>query len=223
MQKIRAANLDIIMKQERYWNKVAGEKEFTTPFQINAFEKYVSRKSKILDVGCGYGRTLNELHKWSFKNLFGVDFSQGMINRGKKVYPHLDMKKSKGKLPFDDEAFDAVLLLAVLTCVVEDEDQKKLIDEILRVLKANGIFYINDYMINEDKRNIKRYNKYKDKYGKYGVFVLPEGAVVRHHTKDHIFEITKDFHAIVFEPVIYTTMNGNKSNGFYYIGKKKQA
>lgn len=221
MQKIRAANLDIIMKQERYWNKVAGEKEFTTPFQINAFEKYVSRKSKILDVGCGYGRTLNELHKWGFKNLFGVDFSQGMINRGKKLYPHLDMKKSKGKLPFDDDTFDSVLLLALLTCIIEDENQKKLMIEIQRVLKDEGILYINDFIINEDQRNTERYNKYKDNYDCYGVFELPEGFVVRHHTKNHVSEMTKDFQKIVFEPVIYTTMNGNQSNGFYYIGKKK--
>jgi ubiquinone/menaquinone biosynthesis C-methylase UbiE len=210
------------MNQERYWDKIAGEKQFTTPFQISAFEKYVSRKSKILDVGCGYGRTLNELYNCGFKNLFGVDFSQGMIDRGRKLYPHLDMKKSSGKLPFDDDTFDSVLLLAVLTCIIKDEDQKKLIDEIQRVLKENGILYINDYMINEDQRNIERYDKYKDKYGKYGIFELPEGAVVRHHTKNHIFKMTKGFQEIVFEPVIYTTMNGNKSNGFYYIGKKEQ-
>jgi ubiquinone/menaquinone biosynthesis C-methylase UbiE len=210
------------MNQDSYWNKVAGEKEFTTPFQINVFEKYVSRKSKILDVGCGYGRTLDELHKCGFKNLFGVDFSQGMIDRGRKLYPHLDMKKSNGKLPFDDDTFDSVLLLAVLTCIIEDEDQKKCINEIQRVLKYNGILYINDFMINEDQRNSERYDKYKDKYGKYGIFELPEGAVVRHHTKNHISKMTKGFQGIVFEPVIYTTMNGNKSNGFYYLGKKEQ-
>ena len=209
------------MNQERFWDKAACEKEFTTPFQINAFEKYVSRKSKILDVGCGYGRTLNELYDGGYKNLHGVDFSQGMIDRGKKLYPHLDMQKIKGKFPFDDDTFDAVLLLAVLTCIVEDEEQGKLINEIHRVLKDNGILYINDYMINEDQRNIERYDKYKDKYGKYGIFELPEGALVRHHTKDHIIEITKDFHELVFETAIYTTMNGNKSNGFYYIGRKR--
>jgi ubiquinone/menaquinone biosynthesis C-methylase UbiE len=221
--KKRVEISDIVMNQERYWDDVADEKEFTTQFQISSFEKHVSKESKILDVGCGYGRTLNELHNCGFKNLIGVDFSQRMIDRGKNLYPHLVMEKSNGKLPFDDDTFEAVLLLAVLTCIIEDEDQKKLINEIQRVLKDNGIFYINDFMINEDQRNIKRYDKYKDTYDKYGVFELPEGAVVRHHTKDHIFEITKDFHGIEFETVSYITMNGNKSNGFYYIGKKKQA
>ncbi len=30
----------------------------------------------ILDVGCGYGRTLHELHENNYENLTGVDFSQ---------------------------------------------------------------------------------------------------------------------------------------------------
>ena len=210
------------MNQKRYWDKVADEKEFSTPFQINIFETYVSRESKILDVGCGYGRTLNELYNLDFKNLVGVDFSQGMIDRGKKLYPHLDMQKNKGKFPFDDGNFDAVLLLTVLTCIVKDKDQEKLIKEIQRVLKDDGIFYINDYLINEDQRNIERYEKFKDKYGKYGIFELPEGALVRHHTKDHILKITKCFQELIFKTTIYTTMNGNKSNGFYYIGKKNR-
>ena len=77
-------------------------------------------------------------------------------------------------------------------------------------------------MINEDQRNKERYNKYKDMYGKYGTFKLPEGALVRHHTKDHVFKMTKGFQEIVFETAIYTTMNGNKSNGFYYMGRKKK-
>jgi SAM-dependent methyltransferase len=87
--------LDILLNQERYWDKVSDAKEFTTPFQINAFKNYASRESKILDVGCGYGRTLNELHEWGFKNLFGVDFSQGMIE-GRNFILILICKRAKG-------------------------------------------------------------------------------------------------------------------------------
>ena len=46
------------MKQEEYWNSVSKEKEFTTSFQAGEFSKYVKKDSIILDVGCGYGRTL---------------------------------------------------------------------------------------------------------------------------------------------------------------------
>lgn len=211
-----------IPDQKKYWNDVAEEKEFPTPFQIKEFEKYVSHEMRIIDVGCGYGRTLNELYSHGFKNLTGIDYSQGMINRGLRLYPYLNLMKTDGKrIPFGDNEFDAVILLAVLTSSYKDEDQENLISEISRVLKDNGILYINDYLINQDERNLKRYKEYKDKYGEYGIFELPEGAVFRHHTEDHIMELTRGFKKLLFQKTVYNTMNGHKSNGFYYIGRKK--
>jgi ubiquinone/menaquinone biosynthesis C-methylase UbiE len=225
MLKLEEATMDKIPDQKEYWDKVSEEKEFPTPFQIEEFRKYVSKEMHILDIGCGYGRTLNELYRSGFKNLTGVDFSQGMIGRGLKMYPHLKLlKNDNGTLPFGDNSFDTIILIAVLTCIAEDKEQCNLIAEILRVLKPGGILYINDFLINQDQRNIERYNNYKEKYGTYGVFELSESsvvAIIRHHTKEHIFEITEGFQKIIFEPVVYTTMNGHKSNGFYYIGRKK--
>ena len=208
--------------QEKYWDKVAEEKEFPTPFQIKEFKKYVSQERSILDVGCGYGRTLSELNDRGFKNLTGVDFSQAMINQGLKLHPQLNLLKNNGdKLPFPDDKFDAVLLIAVLTCTANPEEQENLISEISRVLKSGGILYINDYLINDDQRNLERYQQYQEKYGTYGVFELPEGAVLRHHTPEYILKLTKDFQELIFEKTIYNTMNGNKSNGFYYMGQLK--
>lgn len=36
-----------MMQQEKYWNKVASEKEFTTPFKLDLFKNYVDKKAKI--------------------------------------------------------------------------------------------------------------------------------------------------------------------------------
>jgi len=211
-----------IHDQEKYWDEVAEEKEFPTPFQIGKFEKYILKERSILDVGCGYGRTLSELYNHGFKNLTGIDYSQGMINRGLKSYPYLNLIKNDGEsIPFHDNEFDAVLLIAVLTSNIKDEEQENLISEISRVLKDGGILYINDYLINQDERNLERYNKYEDKYGTYGIFELPEGAVLRHHTDEHILKLTKGFKELIFKNTVYDTMNGHKSNGFYYIGRKK--
>ncbi len=65
--------------------------------------------------------------------------------------------------------------------IVNDKEQIALLKEIKRVLKPNGILYINDFLLNTDERNIERYKLFQDKYQKYGVFELPEGAAVRHH------------------------------------------
>ena len=79
------------MKQEEYWNRVSEKKEFTTPFQAENFSKYVKKDHLILDVGCGYGRTLDELYHNGYRNLIGIDFSKGMIERGKQQLPYLDL------------------------------------------------------------------------------------------------------------------------------------
>ena len=55
--------------QKEYWNSVADTKEFTTPMQSAVFCRYVNRDAAILDVGCGYGRVLSELHALGFRNL----------------------------------------------------------------------------------------------------------------------------------------------------------
>ncbi len=211
-----------VSHQQKYWDEVAEEKEFPTPFPLTQFKKHVPPEMNILDVGCGYGRTLNELYKNGFNNLLGVDFSERMINRGLRLHPHLKLIKNNGDdLPFSDNSFDTVLLIGVLTSNIQNETQKGLISEISRVLKDNGIIYISDFLLNDDERNLKRYEKFEDKYGIYGVFELPEGVILRHHTKKYILKLTEDYKKMYFENTVFNTMNGNKSNGFYYIGKKK--
>jgi 2-polyprenyl-3-methyl-5-hydroxy-6-metoxy-1,4-benzoquinol methylase len=61
------------MSQEKYWDKVAGKKEFTVKFKPELFAQYVGTSGRVLDFGCGYGRTLRELHDRGFKKLYGID------------------------------------------------------------------------------------------------------------------------------------------------------
>ncbi|WP_457552277.1 class I SAM-dependent methyltransferase [Desulfobacula sp.] len=211
----------MITDQQAYWDKAAEKKEFTTPFQVDVFKSHVSKDAVVLDVGCGYGRTLTELHQQGFKKICGIDSSQKMIEKGKKLYPHIDFKKCTTTFPFKDNTFDAVVLIAVLTCIVKDKDQKQLMGEIIRVLKPNGLLYVNDFLINRDQRNVDRYDTFKKIYGTYGVFELAEGALLRHHTKDYLFHLAKKFEPMEFETLVYNTMNHHTANGFYYLGKLK--
>jgi len=210
------------MEQKVYWDSVSEQKEFTTPFQADSFSKYVGMGEKVLDVGCGYGRTLDELHQNGYCNLIGIDFSEGMIDRGKEQFPYLDLRvKETDTIDLPDSSVDAVILFAVLTCIRTNTEQMQLLREIQRVLKPNGILYVNDFLLNTDERNVARYKKYQDVYGVYGVFELPEGAVCRHHDEKWIKELLDGFTEQEYQHLTFTTMNGHKSNGFYFIGKKK--
>lgn len=209
------------MEQKEYWNQVSATKQFTTPFHAAEFEVYVGKGAAVLDVGCGYGRTLNELYQLGYRDLVGIDFSGGMIERGRAQFPYLDLRvKESEKIDLPDQSADAVILFAVLTCIPSDCEQTKLIKEIERVLRPEGILYVNDFLLNDDERNKMRYAEFAPEYGTYGVFELPEGAVCRHHNEAWIADLLSHFEALKYEHVTFTTMNGNRSKGFYFIGKK---
>lgn len=202
------------------WNHAAYNKEFTTPLQLDLLEKYIPKSARILDVGCGYGRSLHELYCNGYLHLQGIDFSEKMIERSKKQYPYLSVDlQTSPDVSFEDYSFDAVILFAVLTCIIENKAQIHLLKEIKRVLKPDGIIYVNDFLLNTDQRNLDRYRSFKEKYPTYGVFELPDGLVLRHHSLEWVHTCLASFQALHFEILSFPTMNGNKSNGYCFIGK----
>lgn len=176
---------------------------------------HVRPDQDILDFGCGYGRVAAQLAEFGYTSIVGVDFSETLIARGKQDFPHLDLRHSPSlPLPFEDATFDAVMLAAVLTCIPGDTDQRVLITELKRVLKPDGAIYVNDFLLNRDKRNLDRYADGAQKYETYGTFDLPDGGVVRHFDKDHIHHLFEDWEELYFESTVFPTMHGNISNGF---------
>ena len=92
--------------------------------------------------------------------------------------------------------------------------------EVERVLRPGGLLYISDLLINEDLRNRERYERDAERFNCYGVFELPEGVVVRHHRKEWIGQRLSSFEQLEDEPFTVTTMNGNPSSAFQYLGRK---
>jgi SAM-dependent methyltransferase len=205
-----------------YWDSVANQKTFSHPLHLEWLQKYSSTRARILDYGCGYGRTLAELSLNSYTNLVGTDFSERMLIRARAKVPNASLVRNEGKLfPFANASFDVVLLFAVLTCTPVDSDQQQLVAEVWRVLRPSGLLYISDLLLNDDERNRKRYEQYAGNNRPYGVFELPEGVVVRHHRQEWIEELTKEFQPLERESFTVTTMNGNSSAAFQYLGRKQ--
>lgn len=208
--------------QVNYWDRVAPEKRFSHPLRIAWLARYLKNPlAGILDYGCGYGRTLAELSAAGYTNIFGADFSQAMLALALDEVRDARLVRNDGQnLPFKSESFDLVLLFAVLTCIPDSGEQRILLGEAERVLRTGGLLYISDLLINDDQRNRERYQKYTAVYGCYGIFELPEGAVVRHHRKEWIEELMNPFEELEYEPFTVTTMNGNASAAFQYLGRK---
>ena len=208
--------------QQAYWDSVAPVKTFTLEPDCPRLQKFIRKDAFVLDYGCGYGRTLNGLYHAGYQNTLGLDFSGGMIRRGKTLFPHLQLKKTDGlhtNLP--DASVDMVLLFALLTCVVEDVRQQELMAEFKRILKPGGVIYVKDFLLNGDERNRKRYAAFQEKYGVYGVFELPEGAVLRHHDAGYVQGLMKGFRMVYFKKTTNKTMNGHVSNGFVLLAEKR--
>lgn len=209
--------------QTAYWDSVAPTKTFSHPVDVDTLRTWVRPDEKILDYGCGYGRTCAQLTENGYSNVTGVDISCQMIKRGLAENPALDLLHADAEtLPFPDHSFCACTLLAVLTCIPTDAGQRQVISEIFRVLRPGGILYLSDYPLQSDERNTDRYRQHEAEYGKYGVFGLPEGAVVRHHDMAWIHQLLAPFQRIREQPIEVSTMNGNKATIFQIIAKKPE-
>jgi SAM-dependent methyltransferase len=210
-----------INNQNQYWDSVAWKKTFTHPLNIEVFRDHVTSESRILDYGCGYGRTVNDLLSYGYTNVVGIDSSLLMIERGHRMYPHLDLQVLPASgLSYADESFDAVLLFAVLTCIPTNKGQQDLLQNLIRLLRPGGLLYISDYYLQEDDRNRQRYERFATEFDVYGVFRLPEGTILRHHSVEWIETLTSEFRVIHLSEITVSTMNESLAKGFQYVGKK---
>lgn len=112
--------------------------------------------------------------------------------------------------------------ITVLTCIPQNEVQISLIRELKRILRVGGLLYISDLSLQSNERNLKRYREFEKKYGTYGVFELPEGAVLRHHDREWIESLTLDFETIHFSEFDVETMNKNSARAFQLLICKNQ-
>ena len=210
----------IIPAQIPYWDSVAGQKRFFHPLRLGWLSRHIGSRERILDFGCGYGRTLADLLCAGHEDVIGIDFSFKMLTCCRSQLPDVRLIQNSGQtIPLQKHSVNFVLLFAVLTCIPRDEDQRALLGEIRRVLRPGGFLYISDLLLNGDLRNLERYDRYAEEYGTRGIFELPEGVVVRHHRKEWIEELTSSFGQLEFEPFEVTTMNGNTSAAFQYLGR----
>jgi SAM-dependent methyltransferase len=103
----------------------------------------IDKEARILEVGCGEGTGLVMLGQLGFRRLFGVEVSGKRLTSAAIKLPrevHLHRISPTGRLPFEDNYFDAVVTAAVIEHTV---DRKEFIRELSRVAKPGGCVVVS--------------------------------------------------------------------------------
>ena len=104
------------------------------------------KNPKILDVGCGCGCSVNYL-KEKGMDARGVDYSEEIINLGKKTYTGIDLKvMDANNLEFPHNYFDLILFECSLSVM---ENTKKILSSSINILKEDGLLLISDFFLKE--------------------------------------------------------------------------
>ena len=97
-------------------------------------------KGKVLDIGCQRGG-----YSYNLKNagclVTAIDISLGYVKQAKEKVKEVDFLQANAEnMPFKSDTFDSIILSEVLEHV---PDEKKVVDEIYKILKPNGCVFIS--------------------------------------------------------------------------------
>lgn len=103
---------------------------------------FITSNNDVLDVGCGLGLELKRLSH--AQRVVGIDISPERVSRAKeenKNYPNIEIKQMDAlSLQFPNFSFDKVIAMEVIEHVY---DTDKMLSEVSRVLKEDGIFLLS--------------------------------------------------------------------------------
>lgn len=124
---------------EDYFHKHSNINEIKS--NIDFFIKKLYGK-KILDVGCGPGRDLKYFLKHNL-NVTGIDMSKNFLNIAQKNAPKAKLVKMDMRhLNFPNNYFDGIWVSASFLHIPKKNSKKTLLG-LRRVLKNNGVMYID--------------------------------------------------------------------------------
>ena len=113
---------------------------------------------KVLDVGCGDGFVLREMTRYGAnrEDLTGVDLLPDRIARARELMPGARIEAADAQaLPFEDGQFDLVLAFTLLSTIKDQAVRERVVAEMRRVLRPNGLVIVYDFWTNPLNRSTR--------------------------------------------------------------------
>lgn len=170
---------------------------------------------KILDAGCGEGRNCVYFLNEGFQ-IFGVDHNPIAIQMA-RIYAQTIQKEYDvyrfqtsmvENIPFHKEAFDVVISSAVLHFAKSETHFFKMVDDMMRVLKPGGTFFLR---MTTSQGNMQEMSPHLGD----GVYLLPDGSERFLLTDELEKEIVAKHKLSYLEPAKSVLVHGQRSMGVF--------
>jgi ubiquinone/menaquinone biosynthesis C-methylase UbiE len=118
-----------------------------TSGDLKALSRFLKPTDRILDLGCGWGRITCALARNAY-NVIGLDLSENLITYARQSATELGLKirfdlGSMMSIPYPEESFDKLICLwGAFNHLLTPSDQVKALNEMYRVLKPDGLAFI---------------------------------------------------------------------------------
>ncbi|MBI5254048.1 MAG: class I SAM-dependent methyltransferase [Euryarchaeota archaeon] len=117
--------------------------------EVGDVESFVRQDAKILEVGCGNGKTLSQLLGRGY-DAVGIDISREALKSGGR-----NLVSDARYLPFPNSSFDVVVCRFVLEHLYEEE-RIQAIAEMRRVLRRSGLLFLRAFSTEDMRRSLSQ-------------------------------------------------------------------
>lgn len=195
---------------------------FTTPLPRFDFLLSLPKETEILDVGCGYGRTISFLSDMGFERLSGFDLSPSYVSKAQASCPRANIYVADIGNFRSSKRYDLILLMGVIEYVLTDREQKNMFEKLAQGLSDKGVVFIETFTI-DLKSNWKDYLRGFFKAFHWGRFRNSKGFECHHQSVATLKKMLKrHFVTESLTPRDFPTWTNNVCRGYEFVLKRRK-
>ena len=208
--------LDVVSLNQMAWERVADIYAKRDPVEVSCTFKFfcdgLSKKSRVLDVGCGTGVPFAKFLVERDYQVVGIDISSRMVQIARKNVPQASFKEiSMTDLNYEDEFEGVVASYSML--LLDPPRFKDVAQKIVHSLKKGGLFYLSLNEPGEDGGDVDE---------EALVEIMGETMYSRGYTKEEVLEVfvPLGMELLKFQRQIITSKEFGEENEMEFVLKK---